>query len=73
MTNMEVATYLGIAGLAINEANKQCIKEGESDKVHEKILEAVRIAQLMFTQKAMEELVETMKEMGEEIPDEGSN
>lgn len=56
MTNMEVASYLGLANLAFAQAKKD-----EDDVVTPKMLEAIRIAQLYFYQQAMDELKEMIK------------
>lgn len=54
MTNMEVASYLGLVNLAFAQVKKD-------DVVTDKTLEAIRIAQLYFYQQAMDELKEMIK------------
>lgn len=55
MTNMEVASYLGLVNIAFVQAKK------DEDVTTDKMLEAVRIAQLYFYQQAMDELKEMIK------------
>ncbi len=51
MTNMEVASYLGLVNLTLSQ-----VKQSEDDPITPKMLEAVRFSQLYFYQQAMEEL-----------------
>lgn len=51
MTNIEVASYLGLVNLTLSQ-----VEQTEDDPVTPKMLEAVRISQLYFYQQAMEEL-----------------
>lgn len=57
MTNMEVASYLGLVNLAFAQVKK----DGDDDVTTDKMLEAIRIAQLYFYQQAMDELKEMIK------------
>lgn len=59
MTNMEIASYLGLLNLSVTQT-KQVTKD-EDDAVTDKMLEAIRIAQLYFYQQAMDELKEMIK------------
>lgn len=59
MTNMEIASYLGLANLAFAQA-KQETKDAD-DATTDKMLEAIRMAQLYFYQQAMDELKEMIK------------
>ena len=54
MTNMEVASYLGLVNLALAQTKQ--IKKDEDDVTTDKMLEAIRISQLYFYQQAMDEL-----------------
>ena len=62
MTNMEIATYLGIAGLSY----KEVADKDPEDIITPKILEATRIAQLYFTTQAMEELKKELNDLKED-------
>ena len=54
MTNMEIASYLGLVNLALAQTKQ--ITKNEDDATTDKMLEAIRIAQLYFYQQAMNEL-----------------
>lgn len=59
MTNMEVASYLGLVNLALAQTKQ--VTKIEDDVITDKMLEAIRISQLYFYQQAMDELKEMIK------------
>lgn len=59
MTNMEIASYLGLLNLSVTRTKQET--KDEDDSVTDKMLEAIRIAQLYFYQQAMDELKEMIK------------